>query len=709
MKISTCKDLDNYSKETIFAYIIELQSNIMELNILLEHSSEQIQKNVDDLSNQIDVLGNKLKESTDNQFIHMHEISRLRELLKKEQAKNSKLTDDNKLLTMQFTDKKNECKSLKSRVKDLENRLDIKTELLIDHYNTPSSKKLVKPTSSEDKRAKKGGAKKNHKGKGRSKITESNADKKIEIRKPDDFCCIHDHEQLTYRGEKERAYIKYIPGHFEKVIEKSSLYECRLCGRTYSWESDEVMPRAMYSNQTKSILCEEVFCYPHSIGEVVKRYDINRGTLINIFHDVADILAPIYDFQKIELLNSSLVQIDETGWREDGVSSYCWNMMNDDISHFKYISSRASFIPSKIFGILPKYKFSNQGKKIKLTEEEQKNYLLNTVIISDFYGGYNNLPVRKQRCFEHYKRMLEGFEKDNDCEAIKQFVSDVKPLIIAAITIDHDLPFNEYLEKASIIEANIKACMDRDYNDAAVAQYQSNFWDYKEQLFHWVNNKSVDSHNNKCESSIRPVAIDRAVVFGSQSERGLRTRSIISSVMQTVKKRNLNPVDFLTSLLNALTRNPSLDVVDFYLKSCNLKREIFKIQKPLNYFLTLPSDNGEYQGEYPNWSINKLPSTYLTDEFDWKYLNDSNAKKKNLNKSIEYKDLTKQEIRMLESTLTDLKTNHKINYVKIKNKGFFLKMGKNPKRCKKKKTSTSISENNSTLLKTDDNKKKDIA
>ena len=179
MKILTCKDLDNYSKETIFAYILELQSQVMKLNIIIEHSSEQNQRNVDDLSNQIDVLGNLLKESTDNQFIHKHEINKLRELLKKEQAKNSKLTDDNKLLTMQFTDKKNECKSLKSRVKDLESRLNIKIHPASDHPNTPSSKQLVKPTSTKENRAKKGGAKKNHKGNGRPQIDKNSADEII--------------------------------------------------------------------------------------------------------------------------------------------------------------------------------------------------------------------------------------------------------------------------------------------------------------------------------------------------------------------------------------------------------------------------------------------------------------------------------------------------------------------------------------------------
>ena len=707
MKILTCKDLDNYPKETIFAYILELQSQVMKLNIIIEHSSEQNQRNVDDLSNQVDVLGNLLKESTDNQFIHKHEINKLRELLKKEQAKNSKLTDDNKLLTMQFTDKKNECKSLKSRVKDLESRLNIKIHPASDNPNTPSSKQLVKPTSTKENRAKKGGAKKNHKGNGRPKIDKNNADEIIKIRKPENFCCIHDNEVLTFRGTKHHGYRIFVPGHWKNAYEEIDLYDCRKCGSVYSFNSDTLQPKSSFSNNTKSLLCEEVYCYPHSIGEVERRYGVNHGTLLNIFNNIADTIAPIYDFQKVELLNSPLVQVDETGWREDGEPCFCWNMMNDKICHFTYIKSRSSYIPSKIFGVLPKYKFSDQGKKIPLSKEEQQPYMLDMVIISDFYGGYNNLPARKQRCFEHYKRMLDTLNKDVDSENIKKFVSDVKPWIIKAIKIDKELSIDEYQKQAAIIESNIRYHMDIDYNDATVKQYQLFFWKYNEQLFQWTTNPTIDSHNNKCESSIRPVAIDRAVVFGSQGEAGARMRSIISSVMLTIKKRGFSPVEFLTNLLNAKTRNPNLDVVEFYLDYCNLKREDFKIKEPLNFYQTLPSDNGEYQGEYPNWLTNKLSDTYLIDEFDWQYLKKDESINVNLpdTEKIQYLELTEDEIKTLDATLTDVKTGKTINYTEIKNQGFYIKIGKNLKRCKNQ--SRRKSKNQSTFLA--DDKIKDSA
>ena len=155
--------------------------------------------------------------------------------------------------------------------------------------------------------------------------------------------------------------------------------------------------------------------------------------------------------------------------------------------------------------------------------------------------------------------------------------------------------------------------------------------------------------------------------------------------MLTIKKRGFSPVEFLTKLLNAKTRNPSLDVVEFYLDYCNLKREDFKIKEPLNFYQTLPSDNGEYQGEYPNWLTNKLSDTYLIDEFDWQYLKKDESINVNIpdTEKIKYLELTEDEIKTLDATLTDVKTGKTINYTEVKNQGFYIKIGKNLKRCKK--------------------------
>ena len=58
--------------------------------------------------------------------------------------------------------------------------------------------------------------------------------------------------------------------------------------------------------------------------------------------------------------------------------------------------------------------FTNDGKIIKLSQEEQKQHMRQQVMISDFHPGYNRLPVSKQRCMEHFKRILDALEDLTD-------------------------------------------------------------------------------------------------------------------------------------------------------------------------------------------------------------------------------------------------------------------------------------------------------
>ena len=54
--------------------------------------------------------------------------------------------------------------------------------------------------------------------------------------------------------------------------------------------------------------------------------------------------------------------------------------------------------------------------------------------------------------------------------------------------------------------------------------------------------------------------IARKISFGSQSEKGLKTREILMSVLNTLAKRTDDVVAEVSSALDALVANPMLDV-----------------------------------------------------------------------------------------------------------------------------------------------------
>ena len=64
---------------------------------------------------------------------------------------------------------------------------------------------------------------------------------------------------------------------------------------------------------------------------------------------------------------------------------------------------------------------------------------------------------------------------------------------------------------------------------------------YWEALLLFVERKDVPSSNNKGEREIRPAVLMRKASYGSGSDRGATTRSILMSIYRTLRLRGHDP------------------------------------------------------------------------------------------------------------------------------------------------------------------------
>lgn len=79
-------------------------------------------------------------------------------------------------------------------------------------------------------------------------------------------------------------------------------------------------------------------------------------------------------------------------------------------------------------------------------------------------------------------------------------------------------------------------------------------------LYHWVRDRRVPCLNNRAERELRPTVIARKVSHGSQAEEGARTREVLMSVMQTLKKRASNPRQRFKEVLDKIALNRELNL-----------------------------------------------------------------------------------------------------------------------------------------------------
>jgi transposase len=93
----------------------------------------------------------------------------------------------------------------------------------------------------------------------------------------------------------------------------------------------------------------------------------------------------------------------------------------------------------------------------------------------------------------------------------------------------------------------------------AVKRWQDFFEEESEHLYHWVEDRRVPCENNRAERELRPTVIARKVSHGSQAEEGAKTREVMMSVMQTLRKRVSDPRQRFKEALDKIAANSQID------------------------------------------------------------------------------------------------------------------------------------------------------
>src|SRR5216683_4582493 len=138
---------------------------------------------------------------------------------------------------------------------------------------------------------------------------------------------------------------------------------------------------------------------------------ISSGEIVELQHRLKKQMQPHLDALKAEIRASPAVQMDETGWREDGANGYIWSASTPTVRYYQYHHSRGSEVVKQLLGK------TFQG-----------------VLGSDFYASYNIYPGLHQRCWVHFLRdghdLKEQYPQD---AAVQQWFQGVKALYEEAL------------------------------------------------------------------------------------------------------------------------------------------------------------------------------------------------------------------------------------------------------------------------------------
>lgn len=252
---------------------------------------------------------------------------------------------------------------------------------------------------------------------------------------------------------------------------------------------------------------------------------------------------PLYEDLRDKIRTSEVVHADETSWRGDGMGHFIWFAGNEHLSFFHIDRHRSAEVAKTIFG---------------------ENFA--GTLVRDRYSAYNGIGADWQACIAHLltrakeikaeHALLPRADKDTAtgpfCDRLMDLCSrlcDTGQKLKAG-----DIPWKTTtkIEKSFVRELNTICKQPLRFKPAEtlrtyLAGPEQRF------LFTFLRRPGVPPTNNHAEQSLRHLVIFRKICFGTRSESGLKTHSILPSLVQTARKQGIQPREFLQTLLTADT------------------------------------------------------------------------------------------------------------------------------------------------------------
>ncbi|MBU4312124.1 MAG: IS66 family transposase [Candidatus Omnitrophica bacterium] len=331
----------------------------------------------------------------------------------------------------------------------------------------------------------------------------------------------------------------------EVTLYRKHKYYCRECKKLITAKGKNELPNSYIGPMTKSLAVFLKYAVKVSDRDIKNIFDkmFNlkiASSSIAGFRDQLKIHAqPIYEKLKESLKQSNFMHIDETGWRIDGEKSWLWKFSNKKICISHIDKSRGQKVVEDVLG---------------------KKY--DGIIISDFLSAYNKITTKaKQRCLVHIlrdlKKVIEYWHDDREvlgyCKHLKDIFEDAIELFKEYKDKERD---RRFYRKRKLLTEELKDFSFPNPNKRILKRFAKRLNRHKDELFTFLYQKDIDYHNNHAEQQIRPDVIFRKITFGNRSIKGAENHSVLTSILQTAKLNNLDPLSVLQDILLPANKNP---------------------------------------------------------------------------------------------------------------------------------------------------------
>jgi len=371
-------------------------------------------------------------------------------------------------------------------------------------------------------------------------------------------CCGSQMEDSGMTEDSE--YLTKIPAQYYVVVQMRHKYRCGKCHSNI--KTAPTVPRIKEGSSYSDAMVIDVAMSKYCDLIPIERYaaiasrdgvkDLPTQSLIEGTHNLADLVEPSYNKVGVEVLESKLLNADETPQRmlegDKKSNWFLWGFSTARSSYFECHDTRSGDVASKLLikskcEYLVSDVYSGYNKAVRETNEVRGQMKLPSIV-----NVYCNAHARR-----YFRQAGDRFPKE------AQFFTDQYEQIYKIENLAKGKPPNEVLELRSQMKPYFKTIKDKcladiaSYSDkSGVARAMNYFLKNYQGLTRYLENPELPIDNNSQERLLRNPVIGRKTWYGTHSKRGAKTAAILFSLVESCKLNKINPREYFKKLVQDL-------------------------------------------------------------------------------------------------------------------------------------------------------------
>jgi transposase len=311
---------------------------------------------------------------------------------------------------------------------------------------------------------------------------------------------------------------------------------CPACGKRTRADLPAGVPRRPFGARLTAVVALLSGRYRLSRREVRQLLEdlwqvrLSLGAVLRQEQAQSAALAPVVEEARAAIQQAAVVNMDETGWRQERQRAWLWTVVTAELTVFRIDRSRG-------------------GAAVDALLESS----FRGVVGSDRWSAYNRFPAeRRGLCYAHLKRDFQCLvDRGGEAAPIGRWgLAEIERLFAWW----HDFRAGQFdrreLRRRLIpLQARLGRLLHRgqenpDRKAAALCRELTKWW---AALWTFARVEGVEPTNNVAERALRPAVLWRKGSFGSDGEAGSRFAERLLTVVASCRQQGRRLLEFLVA------------------------------------------------------------------------------------------------------------------------------------------------------------------